>query len=175
MVIIKTKQTPFVLEMVRSEGWRQNSPFSINGLMSWMVYSQFIKWGTKYTYVIAFLLLRSWSQSILWGTSFHLTPEVENIQLSWSGVKCIPFGCCQIICINTPGRRVRQWRCKIAVWHGETLRHENRSGGWIGSTAKIYYSRTSIGRTPMARLPWLIRTRFWVPTKFFKQLKKTNI
>ena len=33
------------------------------------------------------------------------------------------------------------------------------------------YSRTSIARTPMARLPWLIRTRFWVPTK----LKKTNI
>ena len=27
------------------------------------------------------------------------------------------------------------------------------------------YSRTSMARTPMARLPWLIRTRFWVPTK----------
>ena len=30
------------------------------------------------------------------------------------------------------------------------------------------YSRPSIARTPMARLPWLIRTRFWVPTKFFR-------
>ena len=30
------------------------------------------------------------------------------------------------------------------------------------------YSRTSIARTPMARLPWLIRTHFWVPTKFFR-------
>ena len=37
------------------------------------------------------------------------------------------------------------------------------------------YSRTSMARTPMARLPWLIRTRFWVPTKFFRELKKTNI
>ena len=30
------------------------------------------------------------------------------------------------------------------------------------------YSRTSIARTPMACLPWLIRTQFWVPTKFFR-------
>ena len=30
------------------------------------------------------------------------------------------------------------------------------------------YSRTSMARTPMARLPWLIRTRFWVRTKFFR-------
>ena len=30
------------------------------------------------------------------------------------------------------------------------------------------YSRTSIARTPMAR------TRFWVPTKYFQLLKKTN-
>ena len=36
------------------------------------------------------------------------------------------------------------------------------------------YSRTSIARTSMARLPWLIRTHFWVPTKFFHLLKKTN-
>ena len=27
----------------------------------------------------------------------------------------------------------------------------------------------------MAHLPWLIRTRFWVPTKFFPYLNKTNI
>ena len=31
-----------------------------------------------------------------------------------------------------------------------------------------YISWTPIARTPMARLPWLIRTRFWVPTKFFR-------
>ena len=30
------------------------------------------------------------------------------------------------------------------------------------------YSRTSMARTPMAPLPWLIRTHFWVPTKFFR-------
>ena len=30
------------------------------------------------------------------------------------------------------------------------------------------YSRTSIPRTPMARLPWLIRTRFLFPAKFFR-------
>ena len=29
------------------------------------------------------------------------------------------------------------------------------------------YSRASIARTPMARLLWLIRTHFWVPTNFF--------
>ena len=49
----------------------------------------------------------------------------------------------------------------------------------MGNKAKpdqtLIYSQTSIARTPMARLPWLIRTRFWVPTKFFRQLKKTNI
>ena len=33
---------------------------------------------------------------------------------------------------------------------------------------RIQYSQTSIARTPIARLPWLIRTRFWVPTKFFR-------
>ena len=27
----------------------------------------------------------------------------------------------------------------------------------------------------MAHLPWQIRTRFWVPTKFLRQLKKTII
>ena len=30
------------------------------------------------------------------------------------------------------------------------------------------YSRTLMARTPMARLSWLIRTRFLVPTKFFR-------
>ena len=29
-----------------------------------------------------------------------------------------------------------------------------------GQLATLKYSRTSIARTPMARLPWLIRTRF---------------
>ena len=33
---------------------------------------------------------------------------------------------------------------------------------------KALYSRTSIPRTPMARLPWLIRTCFRVPTKFYR-------
>ena len=33
---------------------------------------------------------------------------------------------------------------------------------------KDTYSRTSMARTPMARLPWLFRTRFWVPTKLFR-------
>ena len=37
------------------------------------------------------------------------------------------------------------------------------------------YSITSMARTQMARLPWIIRTLFSVPTKSFKQLKKTNI
>ena len=30
------------------------------------------------------------------------------------------------------------------------------------------YSRISIAQTPMARLPWLIWTRFWVLAKFFR-------
>ena len=33
------------------------------------------------------------------------------------------------------------------------------------------YSRTSIARTPMARLPWLIRTCFWVPRNLFQENK----
>ena len=31
-----------------------------------------------------------------------------------------------------------------------------------------------MARTPMARLPWLTRTRFLVPMKFFQKLKKTK-
>ena len=30
------------------------------------------------------------------------------------------------------------------------------------------YSKISMTRTPMTHLPWLIRTRFWVPRKFFR-------
>ena len=37
------------------------------------------------------------------------------------------------------------------------------------------YSITSMARTRMARLPWMIRTLFSVPTKSFQSLKKTNI
>ena len=37
------------------------------------------------------------------------------------------------------------------------------------------YSITSMARTRMARLLWMIRTRFLVPRKFFRQVKKTNI
>ena len=33
---------------------------------------------------------------------------------------------------------------------------------------KKKYSRTSMARTPMARLPWLIRTHFLVPMEFFR-------
>ena len=36
----------------------------------------------------------------------------------------------------------------------------------------IKYSRTSIARTSMARLPWLIRTRFRVPTNFSVRSRK---
>ena len=32
---------------------------------------------------------------------------------------------------------------------------------------KIIYNITSMARTRMARLPWMIRTRFRVPRKFF--------
>ena len=39
----------------------------------------------------------------------------------------------------------------------------------------LMYSITSMARTRMARLPWMIRTLFSVPTKSFKYLKKTNI
>ena len=36
-----------------------------------------------------------------------------------------------------------------------------------------YYSITSLARTRMARLPWMTRTLFLVPTKFLQYLKKT--
>ena len=36
-------------------------------------------------------------------------------------------------------------------------------------------SLISMARTRIARLPWMIRTLFPVPTKFFQWLKKTNI
>ena len=43
----------------------------------------------------------------------------------------------------------------------------------VGTPIVNNYSRTSMARTPTARLPWLIRTHFWVPTKCSRQLKKT--
>ena len=39
----------------------------------------------------------------------------------------------------------------------------------------LKYIITAMARTRIARLPWMIRTLFSVPTKFFQQLKKTNI
>ena len=47
---------------------------------------------------------------------------------------------------------------------------------WQVSLVSLYsYSKTSKTQTLMARLPWMIQTRFWGPTRFFRQLKKTNI
>ena len=37
------------------------------------------------------------------------------------------------------------------------------------------YSITAMTQTPMACLPWIIRTHFLIPRKFFQNLKKTNI
>ena len=34
------------------------------------------------------------------------------------------------------------------------------------------YSQTSVAQITMARLPWLIRTHFQVPTNFFQSLQK---
>ena len=34
---------------------------------------------------------------------------------------------------------------------------------FTATSVKIIYSRTSVARTPMARLPRLFRTRSWVP------------
>ena len=61
-----------------------------------------------------------------------------------------------------------------------SLRQVHISEGMFSDVAthiSILYGRTSIARTVMARLlhVWLIRTRFWVPTKFFRYLQKTNI
>ena len=36
------------------------------------------------------------------------------------------------------------------------------------ATQTLQYNKTSMTRTPMARLLWMIQTRFWVPTKFFQ-------
>ena len=43
----------------------------------------------------------------------------------------------------------------------------------LGASALV--CRKTSRRTPMTCLPWRIRTRFWVPTKLFRQLKKTSI
>ena len=40
--------------------------------------------------------------------------------------------------------------------------------------ARAYYSRTSIALTPMARLPWLIRTRFFSPYKILPIAKENK-
>ena len=42
-----------------------------------------------------------------------------------------------------------------------------RNGTELNPNQSVRYSWTSVARTPMARLPWLIRIHFWVPTKFF--------
>ena len=41
---------------------------------------------------------------------------------------------------------------------------------WFGQN--FIYSKTSMTQTPMTHIPWLIRTCFWVPRKFFWQLRK---
>ena len=58
----------------------------------------------------------------------------------------------------------RQGKCGGSIKLGLTLSSEEIRK----KSRKIQYSRTSVARTPMARLPWLIRTRFWVPTKCFR-------
>ena len=42
------------------------------------------------------------------------------------------------------------------------------------SSVSALYSWTSVARTWMAHLPWLIWTRFWVPTHFFRYFQKTK-
>ena len=39
-------------------------------------------------------------------------------------------------------------------------------------TLELFYCRTSMAWTSMARLPWLNRTHFWVPTEFSRYLEK---
>ena len=46
---------------------------------------------------------------------------------------------------------------------------------WVRFKRHFVYIITSMARTRMARLPWMIRTLFSVHTKFFHQLKKRNI
>ena len=46
-----------------------------------------------------------------------------------------------------------------------TTSQEKRSCPLVRSFS---YSRISVARTPLARLPWLIRTCFWDPTEFFR-------
>ena len=52
------------------------------------------------------------------------------------------------------------------VDNGMAYRHLSRIIKMHGHKTK--YSRTSVAWTPMAHSPWMIRTRFWVPTKFFR-------
>ena len=39
----------------------------------------------------------------------------------------------------------------------------------------FYYSKTSMARPPMARLPRLIRIRSWAPKEFFYKFSYRNI
>ena len=57
-----------------------------------------------------------------------------------------------------------------------TQENENRSFGFIEILhMTALYSKTSMARTRIARLLWIIRTHFRVLRKFFQYLKKTNI
>ena len=55
--------------------------------------------------------------------------------------------------------------------YNHTFGHSSFTGACIRDACNLekycLYSRTSMARTPMARLPWLIRTHFYVPTDFF--------
>ena len=79
----------------------------------------------------------------------------------------------EVACQNGTRFSVRQIlgsQCSLN-YHLQNIKHRLNHLDYIN----IIQIKNSITRTPMARLPWLIRTIFWGPRKFFRYLEKTYI
>ena len=68
--------------------------------------------------------------------------------------------------VSSCGQR-RLWSDCADAQSDQSLRWAHMSEGTFYHAAGHIYSITSMARTRMARLPWMTRTLFSVPTKFF--------
>ena len=78
------------------------------------------------------------------------------------------------VVIEVPVCDAIAWIEQKCIWLRQTTAHTSAMG-WLCSVVEaslgipifMFNSKTSMTRTPMAHLPWLVRSRFWVPRKFF--------
>ena len=73
---------------------------------------------------------------------------------------------------STIHKWVKQHATEDPPWYCQQKQLIRRGVGlldWCYTHIPCYYSKASMTRTPMTRLPWLIRIRFSVPRKIFRR------